>query len=96
MTLETKIAEAMATKRAELIAQPLARIWPELAKVAFLLIDERFEAIALKFEKEANEFEHSGMRTGGIDELFGSDCYRNAAKTIRDLKQENHGGADAR
>lgn len=32
--LQDRIAKAMEAKRAELINQPLARIWPELALVA--------------------------------------------------------------
>lgn len=40
MTMREKIARAMDEKRKELIAQPLARIWPDLADAALSAMRE--------------------------------------------------------
>ena len=86
MTLESKIAKAMQDKRRELIAQPLDRIWPELAKVAV------FEARGHRMNEQMIDWGLSER-----DNPLCSVCGDHQFHSFHGMTCKNgHGGAEAR
>lgn len=70
-----RVATAMSYRRQELIAQPLSRIWEELAKVAIEAMSEKWKAEDL-IAGRSYESIHFGIVTYmGVDDYLGSKTH---------------------
>ena len=92
MDLTEKVAEAMKAKRAELIAQPLSRVWTELAEVAQAIC---VQAFADEAHDHAEGFEHLRLaaindkdRDAAISHGSGRQAVLSLASAIRSMGEK--------